>query len=267
MVYRIVAVLALLCGVAQAQQTNTVYAQLVTNSQVANIFVTLPSKYNIGQPFHLVTATLADAPGHTCSNVNPDPNTNGPFLDVYAGPLATTNTSLITNYTRVVTPGSTSPTNRFRMIVSAAGAYPIIQVNFANYDNTDCMASIFYSGGLVAIDVKKYTTFGGISDALHTLPINATTSPTIIVPGSTNITIVVYGLILYNPTAQTVTIQDLRADTVTANPIVTLTTFCAGCSLVLPNTNFPIFRGSMGGSIRLSFGATPVTGMVMFRFE
>lgn len=267
--FKLAALVLLTVAGLHAQGPQTVFAQLVSNSASPDITVSIDPKYNLGQPYHLLTAILSDAPGQTCAVVQPNPGLAGPFLDMLGRTVSSVEFSVITNYSRVISPGSTSPTNRYRMLTSAAGAFPLLGMHFADYDTTKCRASIFYSGSLTAVDIKKYTTFGTLVDELVTAPIDITTAGDhILVSAVPNAKISVYAIVLFNTTGpQSLTFTDHRIDASTTT-LMFLNSFCTGCLIQLPNTNFPLFTTSLGGSLVLNMSAaTPVSGLIMFRNE
>lgn len=253
---------------SNAQQGNTVFAQIVTDNVSGNVVQTVPSKYMVGQPYHVVTAIFSNRTGQTCSNAIATATFNIPIVSIlasYDGSIF----SEITNYTRVITPAQTVPaTNSYRMMSSAAGAFPYIRVNVANWDAVHCKVNVFYSGSISGLDIKSYANYNSVTDSLQSSPISISASGSnVIVSATASGRIVVYGLVLYNQTSQNIILQDLRSDSSTTN-LLMLTGFPTGGELVLPNTNFPMFTTTPGGTLQLvTQNNTNLTGTVVFRVE
>lgn len=269
MVYKLILIIAFLVVTAgHAQQGNTVFAKIVTDNVSGNVNQTVPSKYMVGQPYHVVTAIFSNRTGQTCSNAISVASFNIPIVSILAS-YDDVVYSDITNYTRVITPTQTAPTtNAYRMMSSAAGAFPFIRVNVANWDQVHCKVNVFYSGSISGLDIKSYANFNSVTDSLQSATISFnTTGVHVLVSASTTGRIVVYGLVLYNQTAQNLELEDLRNDA-TVVPLMNLTGFATGGLLNIPNTNFPMFITSPGGTLQItSQNATFVTGTVLFRIE
>jgi hypothetical protein len=262
------ATLLLFVGLAFGQRSDTVFFQVALNSSGTPNIVALPPSANIGQPYHLVYAEFGDAPGHTCTNVTS--TTVPPIVDIWAGGSADINSqAIITNYARIITPNGGSPTNRYRMLASAAGSYPFLSIEFAGWDTVNCIATVLYTGSLSSIDIKKYADFGTFNDRLNTFLIQINTSgDNVIIPEvCANCRITVYALVLYNVTAQTIIVKDIRSGG-GFTPLMYLTTYCTGCEVVMPNTNYPILTTTLGGSIAINLqNSTAVSGYIAYRVE
>jgi hypothetical protein len=247
-----------------AQGSNTVYQQVGTNVDAS--FESTPVR-NIGQPYHIAIAVFHNAPGHTCTAVSGSAQSfNIPQLDIEAS-ADNVHYFIITNYTRAITPSSSAPGNTYRMISSAAGAFPFVQITLGNFDDTNCRADVFYSGSLAGLDIKKYVDYGTGSDKVQVFIIDTNADATIVSSAGVNVRIVVYGWQLFNTTSQTVDLIDVRPDA-TSTYLQRLNTWCTGCSESYPNTNFPLWNTSMGGSLFLHVtGGTRVSGFVQFRYE
>lgn len=254
---------------AYGQRQDTVFFQVTTNA-IANGGAVLPAGQSIGQPYHLLVANFSDRPGRICANVSA--NFAVPSIDIFGGgsPALAANNP-ITNYVRIIRPsiGST-PESRYKMMASAAGAYPFISFGYRDWNQTDCQLALFYSGSLSTLDVKKYADFGTTYDSMQMFPINISTAgnSSIVSPGCADCRTIVYGLVLYNATAaQTIQLRDVRSDAANI-PLMILTNYCAGCQLQLVNTNYPMFSTTPGGNLTLNLSAaTPVSGYVLFRVE
>lgn len=249
------------------QRGDTVYYQVTTNA-VANGGATLPSSQSIGQPYHILLANFSDRPGRTCTNVSS--NFNVPAIDIFGGGTpALAAVQPITNYVRVIRPATTQAESRYRMIASASGAYPYITFGYRDWNTTDCQLSLLYSGSLSTLDIKKYADVGSIYDSLQFQIINVNTAGnnTIVSVGCPDCRITVYGLVLFNQTTQTISVQDIRSDAGVVD-LMRFTNWCTGCQVALPNTNFPLFTTSTGGLLNLSLSAsTAVSGYILYRVE
>jgi hypothetical protein len=253
-----------------AQRGDTVFYTVGSAIGVDSFQGSIPASSNIGQPYHILFATFSDKPGRTCSSVIKSNSTSPPQLDMEGGSSSSfTLQNPITNYSRIIQPQTQSATNRYRMIASAAGSYPFLSVFLSNWDDNNCQVNVFYSGSLSAIDVKKYADFGTGADLLFTSRVFAigAGNSTIVNKACDQCRIVVYGLILYNVTAQDVLINDVPSAG-QPNPILALTGYAAGGQLVVPNTNYPMFTTGAGGSVVLNLSVgTAVSGMITFRIE
>lgn len=260
------ATMFLFVGLAFGQRADTVYYQVATNTANNSFQTDIPAANNIGQPYHILYVDFFDAPGKTCNSPVDAATFTPPVADILGGDGLSQ--SVITNYTRIIQPQSGGVGNKYRMVSSAAGAFPFLSVAVNNWDNVNCRANIFYSGSLSSIDIKKYADFGSTSDPLRTLTISVTAGDNLIISQPClSCRIVVYSLILFNQTSQTVILQDVRKDAGVVN-LMTFTSWATGAQVALPNTNFPVFSTSVGGSLNIHLtGATTVSGMVSFRVE
>jgi hypothetical protein len=248
-----------------AQRGDTLYQKAITDSTASPVIS--GNIRTIGQPFHLAYAVFSDAPGQTCSSLNQTGNLEAPSLDIVAS-YNNVNSVVITNNVRILNPGSGVANDRFRMLATASGAFPYVQVQVGAYNNTNCRVNVWYSGSIVDLDVKKPPVYSGTFDNLRWSAFNTSSSgDNDLVSALSNARITVYGFYLYNTTAQTLQLKDVKSDA-TVNPLAYLTTFCTGCSQSLPVTGFPYWRSSLGGKVALNLGAaTAVSGFIVYRYE
>lgn len=250
-----------------AQQDNTVFAKIIT-AVVADTTTVVPSKYMVGQPYHMAVAIFSNRPTRTCSSVIEPTSLSIPVLSVGGSYDGVTYTD-ITLYTRPISPGSSSPsTNAYRMISSGSGAFPFLRLTVGNWNTVDCKVDVFYSGTIQSLDIKKYADFGTTTDTLRTFSIAISgAATTTIVSSAANTRIVVYGFMLTNSATNNITFQDVRADAST----VILGVFNntpAGAGLNAPNTNYPLFATSPGGTLNIiTTGAGTLSGFLDFRSE
>lgn len=260
---RRLAIIGLLALSLMAQRSDTIYYSAGT-FQTSTV-VTLPAFASIGQPFHMLTAIWSDKSGHTCTNVQNTGTFVPPTLEILAGySLDVQQTYAITNTAR--SPQATNAglaTDRWRRIVSATGAFPYVQLWVDNWNTTDCQVSLFYSGGLAALDIRKYADFT-TTTADRLMETAFTAGGDIVCPGHVNATCTVYGLILTNSggATATVTITDTRNNATTAT--VAIFDIAAGGSIEIPNSNYPIIASSFGGQLTAT-GAAGVHGFILNR--
>lgn len=126
------------------QGTQTTYQNLFTNATTTPLVS--GAVRNIGQSNHLAVLILADAPAHTCSA--PIAGTALNFR--LQGSFDRTNSATfadIPSKFRIISGDGTvqTATRRFTAYVIGTGAFPVVRVVLGTFDNTNCIASIFYS--------------------------------------------------------------------------------------------------------------------------
>lgn len=249
------------------QQGNTVFAKVISAAIVDDTTVTVPSKYMKGQPYHMATAIFSPQPTKTCDSVINPVSFSIPSLAIYGSYDNVVYTN-ITLYSRPVNPNSQQTNNKYRMISSASGAFPFIQVSISNWDSANCKVDVFYAGTIQSLDIKKYADFGTLNDRVQTFNVNisgAATTP--IVGGITNGRVVVYAYMLVNSATNNITFEDIRSDTSTV-VLGLFNSTPAGAVLNLPNTNFPLFVTSPSGTFNIiTTGAGTLSGFVDYRIE
>lgn len=252
-----------------SQQGNTVFAKIISAAIVDDTEVLVSSKYMRGQPYHMVTAIFSSRPTRTCTSViNPVAFTI-PVLTI-TGSYDNISYVNITLYTRPISPGSQSPStsNMYRMVSSASGAFPYLKVDVGNWNTVDCQVDVYYAGTIQSLDIKKYADFGTTTDTVRTFNVSISgATTTTITAGPTNGRVVVYAYMLTNSATNNITFQDLRTDTSTVILGVFSNT-AAGAVLSSPNTNFPLFTTSPGGTFNIiTTGAGTLSGFIDFRVE
>lgn len=251
-----------------AQQSNTVFTQVITAATTDSTTTNVATRYMVGQPYHMAVAIFSNRPTRTCSSVIHPVSFTIPVLSIYGSYDGVTYTD-ITLYTRPINPGSSAPaTNAYRMMSSGSGAFPYLQLGIGNWNSTDCKVDVFYSGTIQSLDIKKYADFGTTTDTLRTFSVaisgGATTT---IVSAAPNTRVVVYGYMLTNSATNNITFQDVRSDAA----VVVIGVFNntpAGAMLTAPNTNYPLFSTSPGGTLTIvTTGAGTLSGFLDFRAE
>ena len=273
MVYRLIALFLLMVTSTLSQQGNTVFAKIISAAVTDSTETVVPSKYMVGQPYHMALAIFSDRPTRTCSVIDTaPPSFVGPAL-VIEGSYDGTRYTVITLYSRPITPSSSSATDSYRLISSASGAFPFIRLSISNWNTVDCQVDVFYSGTIQSLDIKKYTSFGDLYDILRTTTFSiAGIGTTSVAGGITNGKPVIYGWTFNNTvttaTFNNVTIQDVRSDASVTN-LLTLTNLASGAVVQSPNTNFPLLAGSIGGTINIvtTNPAAFFSGSVIYRIE
>lgn len=267
MVYKLICLLLISVSSLLAQQGNTVFAKVISANTSGDNSTVVPSKYMVGQPFHVATAIFSSRTGQTCSDVTNTTTLSIPGLSIlasYDGAIY----SDITNYTRVINPNSVAPaSNTYRMMSSAAGAFPYIALQISNWNTVQCKVDVFYSGSISGLDIKKYTDYGTTSDTLAIVPVNITTATTTVVSNPiAQSRIVVYGWVLANQSTQNITFSDLRMNA----SVTTMTNFnnVGTTTLIAPNTNYPLLQTSPGGTLRITTtAAVTLSGFLLIRYE
>jgi len=264
----IIILIASTLTILYSQQGNTVFAKIITGATSGNAVQLVPSKYMVGQPFHIATAIFSSRTGQTCNSAINSSTLTIPSLTILASYDGVVFTD-ITNYSRVITPNQSVPaSNSYRMMSSASGAFPFIELNVANWNSANCKVDVFYSGTISSLDIKKYADFGTANDTLQTFPFSTNSAGVFdLVSGGVTTRTVVYGLVIYNQTSQNLTLQETRTDAAVVQ-LMRLTGFPTGGMLSIENSNFPMFATSPGGTLQLVLqNATNVSGVVVFRSE
>lgn len=257
---------ALLVGIGSAQQRDTVYDHVLTDNQSDPALATLGASKNIGQIQHMWTVIFDDAPTKTCSNIG-EPE----FLP--QGAYEPTFSPFITEAAKVQVIDAGSGNIRI-VTITAAGAYPYNRLQVQSYDEVNCKINVFYSGTVNPISDYNQGLGIGNSSNIYTLlesPIVITDSNIFTIPsGGKGISIVVYGLTLYNSGAS----STVRLGFTTATPDtfakLRLDAFCDSCGMVWPVTGHAYTKIAAGEALEIettsATGAT-LSGQIIYRFE
>ena len=125
-------VLGFLVPLTLLGQSDPVYKQLVTGGTAASI--TTPNAPSIGQNTHQFTVNLVNAPSKTC-------NVSAAFG--FNIQVSWDNSNFFSVVSNTV---NRAPIGTFGGTTMATGTYPYVRGVLANWDNTNCIANIFYSG-------------------------------------------------------------------------------------------------------------------------
>jgi hypothetical protein len=123
-----------LVGQVQAQQSNTVFATIVTGRITNGNFV-VPAQYMIGQSGHQVFATVGDAPSHTC---------------VVASAALTIQVQGSYDNNSWTNISAAISGNTGTVLASGQGIYPFVRLAASIFPNGGTCAYALYYGGIVS---------------------------------------------------------------------------------------------------------------------
>jgi len=159
--------ITLLCCIScstKAQPSNTIYQTFATNATLGSSSVVYgPVFPNIGQTFHQLEYFISAKSGHTnCAGMNGAGAPIAQFIGSYQNDYSKGNVMPQRIYLTGLSDGLA-----YNFYDQATGAFPYIFIFIANFDNTNCQLSVYYTGTVYPFaapakgtDVEVSTTYG-----------------------------------------------------------------------------------------------------------
>ena len=250
---QIIAILLFSIGIANAQQTSTIFQQVISGnepcvgSSCTGTILPLPyasvNMNAIGQANHAMSITLTNAPAKTCL---------GGVVDI--GMEYSFDTVTYTRFGDQLTTIALNADSQYTTVANAYGAYPYVRLKVRGFDSTNCILTAAYSG-VVAGQATITLTAGAVTvtNAVTTIPTGVTTSydsGLVTVPNA--LTVV---------TAGVTTVNNIWCNNLTASSVNLSITDTAGNYIVGSGTVPFVFPASSNGMLFNSAKGLKYTGL------
>ena len=265
----IVGIGILFTAVGMAQQENTIYQVLATNTTAKPITTSVVRA--IGQVNHLGILVLGDNTPATCISPVTINSNYGAYIE---GSYDGVNYFEIPQKIRTIYNGTA--TARYITYLNGTGSYPYIHLVVTGYDNTNCkITTLAYSGNITAQNdydkgINLATSQGTGKLIQFPVDIVGTVTNSIQCPGLDGLRMSLYGLYLYNEDAQTVIVNGLWPDAVTTNELMHFANLAANTTINLPIANDAYAETIYNASIVISTTAAAgkhLSGFIVCRAE
>ena len=258
--------LILFTGSLFAQRQDTIFQVVFNATQTLGESAAIT---NIGQPYHILTMSVADAPSKTCSawgagGLGGRVELEGSFDNI--------------TYIRIGQPVSTllkgTPS-----LVWGYGAFPYLKVNYIDGDTTNCTLTVTYSGSLYGTKITPVYDSNVKNGFVSTTFLSTGAGDITVGPcGNYTKNVSVYGFYINNTTAGTLTGNVIKTVSSTAATIdsMNLGSIAALGSVWMKAESVPILGANQGTAaflavppvnVVITTSAAGLTGWVLYRCE